>query len=231
MNQQLTLGLTINAPASFANFFAADNAMLVSELQRSVNAQGEQYLYLWGAKGAGKTHLLHACCQFATDNALASVYFDLADHNNLSPDILQGLEILRVICLDNIDAIAGLADWEEALFHCFNRLRDAEDCRLLITGNAASAQLAIQLADLKSRLAWGVTYKVQALSDEDKPHALQLHAKARGLNMGQDVAEFVIKRWPRDMSALFQALEQLDEASLMANRKITIPFVKQTFRL
>jgi DnaA family protein len=142
-----------------------------------------------------------------------------------SPGVLESMEQLPLVALDNIQAIAGKADWEEALFHLFNRIRDRQG-HLLIAANNSPKNLGINLPDLVSRLTWGMVYQVEPLEDDDKVQALLLRAKRRGLNMGDDVARFILTRGPRDMQGLFDLLDTLDQASLSAQRKLTIPFIK-----
>src|SRR5690606_29473922 len=132
---------------------------------------------------------------------------------------------LPLVALDHLQAVAGQPDWEEALFHLFNRIRDRQS-HLLIAADQAPAHTAVRLPDLLSRLSWGVVYQVQELDDNDKILALMLRARKRGLNLSDDVARFMLSRGPRDMQGLCDLLDRLDAASLAAQRKLTIPFVK-----
>ena len=141
--------------------------------------------------------------------------------------MLDNLEQFELVCLDDLDAVAGRADWEEALFHLFNRLRDSGR-RLLLAASASPRELPVQLADLQSRLTLALVFQLQSLSDEDKLRALQLRASRRGLHLGDDVGRFILTRGERSMSSLFELLERLDQASLQAQRKLTIPFLKET---
>ena len=142
-----------------------------------------------------------------------------------SPAVLDSMEQLPLVALDNIQAVTGNPEWEEALFHLFNRIRDRQG-HLLIAADNSPKSIGVNLPDLVSRLTWGMTYQVEPLEDEDKVQALLLRAKRRGLNMGDDVARFILTRGPRDMQGLFDLLDKLDQASLSAQRKLTIPFIK-----
>ena len=154
------------------------------------------------------------------------MYLPLKDRHLFSPDILQGIEVLDLIALDDIDHISGDAAWEEAMYHFYNRHKESGG-RHLVSANAAPRALAVELEDLKSRLAHGLIFHLQPLSDQDKKQALLLRAKNRGLVMPEDVAEFLLKRCTRDMNSLFLVLEQLDAASMQAKRRLSIPFVRQ----
>jgi DnaA family protein len=128
--------------------------------------------------------------------------------------------------MDDLERVLGRRRWEEALFHAFNRLRDAGR-RLVVAADVAPRQLEAILPDLASRLSWGTTYHLRSLDDTHCLAALQLRARARGLHLSDEVARYILHRGPRSMDALFDTLEVLDRASMSAQRKLTIPFVKQ----
>ncbi len=137
------------------------------------------------------------------------------------------MEQLALVCIDNIECVAGDEPWEMAIFNLYNRILESGKTRLLITGDRPPRQLNLGLPDLASRLDWGQIYKLQPLSDEDKLQALQLRARLRGFEMPEDVCRFLLKRLDREMRSLFMTLDQLDHASITAQRKLTIPFVKE----
>jgi len=112
------------------------------------------------------------------------------------------------------------------VFHLFNRLRDSGR-RLLLAATASPRELGVGLPDLQSRLSLALVFQLQPLSDEDKLRALQLRASRRGLHLTDEVGRFILTRGARSMSALFELLDRLDQASLQAQRKLTIPFLKE----
>ena len=221
MIQQLPLAVRLNDSATFDNYFAAGNDNAVHALQ----ANREAFIYLWGVSGTGKTHLLQAACH-AVGN---SVYIPLGEEG-IVPEMLEGMETLPLMCLDNVDAVAGDVAWETALFHLYNRLRDLNH-QLIVAASMSPTALPIQLADLKSRFSWGVSYQLTELSDTDKVLAMQARAHHRGMHLPTEVAEYLLKRYPRDMVSLFELIERLDEGSLVAKRKLTIPFVRELLGL
>ncbi|MDX1252864.1 MAG: DnaA regulatory inactivator Hda [Gammaproteobacteria bacterium] len=226
MSIQLPLGIGLRDDASFDNFISGANAEAVSAVQRNARSGGgEPIIYLWGGDGVGKTHLLQAACHQASAQGEAAAYIPLAQAGELSPAMLEGLEQLALVCIDDIQAIAAQPAWEAALFHLYNRLRDS-GTRCIIAGNAAPAGLALRLPDLVSRLAWGLVLHLATLDDEGLLAALQLRARNRGLDMPEEVAQFLLRRHSRDMPLLFALLDRLDHASLTAQRRLTIPFVK-----
>lgn len=225
MSQQLTLGVALQDNARFENYLQGPNQEVVAQLQ-SVFAEPEPVqLYCWGATGLGKTHLLQALCHSAAQAGRSPVYIPLDQYTSLQPVLLEGLEEKQVICLDDLHRIAGQCDWEEALFHCYNAIKQ-RGASLVVSADTAPSQLPVSLADLRSRLASGLIYNLQALDDRQRLQALQLRAKGRGFELPEDTGQYLMRRVPRDMGALFELLDKLDKASLSAQRRLTIPFVK-----
>lgn len=218
---QLPLGIGIKDNINFDNFYSKGNELLVETLRQS----NEQYIYIWGDHSTGKSHLLQAVCHAASSQGLHPVYLPLKESSVLSPNILDGLEQSKVIVLDDIESVSGQAEWEEALFALYNAVKD-ENAKLVVSGCLPPSSLNLQLADLESRLSWGPVFKIESLSDADKCAAVQMRAKQRGLLLADDVAEYMIKRCPRDLESLFNLLNKLDQASMVAQRRLTIPFIR-----
>ena len=137
------------------------------------------------------------------------VYLPLSRREQFSVEMLEGLEHMGLLCIDDLDAIAGDAEWEEAIFHLYNRVRDAE-ARLIVAANNHPTALAVQLPDLQSRLVWGLVFKLQSLDDKPLTAALQLRARARGLELPGEVVAYLLRRCALDMNSLFDLLEKLD---------------------
>ena len=226
MSVQLPLQLGFPEQRSFAQYHSGNNQEVVAALYRCARGEGEPYLYLWGESACGKTHLLQATCREAHECGRRVAYLPLTALRRQSPALLEGLEQVDLLCLDDIDAIGGDPDWETALFHCFNRLRE-RDRQLLVAAACPPTRLPIRLPDLRTRLAWGLTLQLKPLSDADKLAALQLRARQLGLELSPQVGRFLLARFPRDLPSLWRLLEQLDHATLAAKRKLTIPFLKQ----
>lgn len=221
MSEQMPLSIQLLDNARFDNYAIGHNETAVYSIKNTL----EQYVFLWGAQGCGKTHLLQALCHSYSQKNLKISYLPL---NNimLTPDAFENLESMDLVCLDNVEFIAGDPVWEEALFNLYNRLRDA-DTRLLAAAEKSPTGLDFKLADLASRMCWGPVYHLKTLDDEEKKVALQQRAKNRGLELDDNVAEYLIKRSARDMQSLFELLDKLDNASLVAKRKLTVPFVRE----
>lgn len=225
MNQQLALAIKINHEATLADFNWHGNQLLQQQLDNLLTFNGERILYLWGNPGCGKSHLLQACCQ--TINAMhPAIYLPLTILKSFGPQSIEDLGEQQLICIDDLEAIAHDPIWEEALFHLFNRIKDADHGLLIIAGTHAPTASPIQLPDLRSRLSWGLTLHIHDLSDEEKIKTLKLHALKRGFDLPENVGYFLLTRCSRNMHDLHQLLNRLDDASLQAHRRITIPFVK-----
>lgn len=230
MIQQLPLNIHWRDDATLQSFYPGDNAEALKGVSELSCGMGESFVYLWGQHGVGRTHLLQAACRAASENEIASFYLSFENLPTLSHSILQGVEGIPLVCLDDIDNIAGKLEWEEMVFHLFNRIR-VENGRLLIASNIAPKDIQIQLPDLKSRLAWGVIYQLHRLTDDQKTDALQLRAHQRGLKLSKNVSQFLLSHCSRDMVELHSILEKLDRASLVEQRRLTIPFVKHVLEI
>ena len=229
--RQLALNLKLRDASSFENFFVGRNREAVERLRHSVRdlatapQKPASWLYLWGENGCGKTHLLEAACRAAQSAGLTSIYVPLAEKTAISPALLEDVEQTALVCVDDIARIAGDAVWEAALFALYERLR-AQGSMLVVAASAGPMALGLKLPDLATRLAAGLVYQLQPLSDEEKIAALRLRAERRGMEMGEDVAHYLLTRYPRDLHSLFALLDKLDTATLAAQRRLTIPFLR-----
>jgi len=225
MSQQLPLPFFFNPEHGFEEYFSGCNAEAVDHLRRAAQGRGEPLVFLWGEAGVGKTHLLHACCRDASRARLFVSYLPLRLVRDYGCEMLDGLEDQDLVCLDDLDAIAGDVAWEQALFDLFNRLRDAGH-GLIVTAQAPPDALGLRLPDLKTRLSWGLTLLLRPLADADKLSALSLRAKQLGLDIPPAVGRFLLSNYRRDLPGLLELIGQLDIATLAAKRKLTIPFLK-----
>jgi DnaA family protein len=222
--RQLPLPVQLRDEATLDNYLPLPESLAhIAALRAQAGGGGEPIIYLYGPAGVGKSHLLQASCHLVGSGA---VYLPLGEVADCPPqEVLQDIEALKLVCLDDVDRVLGRADWELALFHLINRARQ-HGCSLLLAGSAAPRVLAVDLADLRSRLGWGIVYQLAAAADEEKMAILQFRAARRGLVLGDDVCAYVVARAARDMDALLAVLDILDRASLVEQRALSIPFVK-----
>ncbi len=227
MNHQLALAIQRNDEATFSDYCWGENIQIKKELYAALSNTGERFIYLWGAEGSGKSHLLQACCQHLGPHE-PSIYLPLDTLKTWDPTILGDLEPHRLFCIDALNAVTGDAAWEEALFHLYNRIRDDEQSTLIIASHTSPRHASIALPDLQSRLNSGLVMHLEPLSDTDKAQTLSRAANRRGFELPHSVAQFLVHRSARNMHDLHTLLDRLDHASLVAQRKITIPFIKTT---
>ena len=231
-NNQLTLSVQLPDDETFKSYQSEVNQAVCKLLHdfvanETVPSQEKNIcgFYLFGLKGVGKSHLLHACCAQAQENQLTSVCLSFSELRHLSVEVLDGLEHIDLICLDDIQYISGEADWQQAVFDLYNRVLE-QNKKLIITGDKSVQALQLSLPDLRSRLSWGYIEQIKPLSDDEKLLAVQFRAQQRGLLLTDEVARFLLTRLSHEMSNLLNALDKLDKASMREQRKITIPFIK-----
>jgi DnaA-homolog protein len=227
MLEQLTLGIRLHDTANFDSFFAGNNDEVICSLKKMIEIPIWNYIYIYGNCNVGKSHLLQACCHYASCQQFMPFYLPLS--SKFPPSILENLDNFSLVCIDNIETIAGSPNWEEALFHFYNRSTQ-KNTRIIIAGDHVPSQLSFTLPALVSRLSSGIIYMIKPLDDKQKLAALQLRATMRGLVLNEEVGQYLLNHYPRDMSALFGLLDILDQASLEARHRLTVPFVKSVLR-
>lgn len=222
---QLPLGIRLPDTASFDSFRPGPNRELL-EAAATAASGADTRLFLHGDAGTGKSHILQAACRQAANVRCRAAYLPLTEMAGYGPVVLDGLEQMDLICLDDIAAVAGIPEWEQALVGLIDARR-AFGRALMVADRSLPAKLALELADLRSRLGWGGVYCLRELADDDKRALLVQRASQRGLALPDNVATYLMHRHGRDVPGLLALLDQLDQASLAAKRRLTIPFVKQ----
>jgi DnaA family protein len=222
--RQIPLGLRLPDRAGFTNFLPARNAQALEHARRSASGEQPGLTWLCGPTGAGKTHLLQAVCATASERRRVG-YLPLAELAPLGVGVLEGRN-LQCLCLDDIDAVAGNPEWERAIF---GLLHEAEEGggQLLLAARAPPALVPWALKDLGSRCAAGTVFQLRVLDEAEQQAALQLRARVRGFELPEDTLQWLQRRFPRDMRALYELLDTLDEAALAAQRRLTIPFIRE----
>lgn len=219
MARQYTLALPLSPDAVFANY-VGEAASKLNDLQ--------SWNLVYGPAGSGRSHLLQALCHSEPGAETRSIY--LTELQRLDPEVIKDLEAFSLICLDDVDRVLGEPKWEEGLFHLLNGCKDRQS-KVVLGVNQPVALLEVQLPDLKSRLNAAFAIEADALTDEQRISAMQLRANHWGFDLPYEVADFILKRSPRDMTALMDNLKRLELETLREHRKVTIPFAKQTLQL
>jgi DnaA family protein len=233
--KQLPLGVRLRDTSVFASYFPGRNTSVVDALQvltarREGPSDGPTCVWLHAPVSIGKTHLLQAMCARANVDSRSAAYLPLAEVASLGGEILCGYGQFSLVCLDDAETVAGNADWERALFRLHREL-DEQGGRLVLAATAPPAALPFKLADLASRLNGGVVLTLQPLDEPEQVEALQLRAQLRGCELPEETAQFLLRRLPRNMAALCAFLDELDEASLVAQRRrLTVPFVRAVMK-
>jgi DnaA family protein len=225
---QLPLALRWPRRQRFEYFHAGTNAVALAATRALACQVGAPWLYLHGPAGSGKSHLLMAACHAAHAVGRVVQYLPLAGIGQ-ADEVLRAVAGAELLALDGLDTIAGRREAEHALFDLYNRAR-ADGGGLLIAGSAPLAQLPLVLPDLRSRLGACTQLALKALDDGERRAALKTHAAARGLALDDHVLDWLFARYPRDLGALLDLLDRLDQASLAAQRRITIPFLRELLR-
>jgi DnaA-homolog protein len=223
---QLPLGVRLRDASVFASFYGGRNQPAVDALLSLPQARPPTCIYLHGPVSSGKTHLLQALCARAYETDSLAAYLPLQELSHVDPELLSGYGEFELVCIDDVQTVARRDEWERALFRLHQEL---EECagRLLIAGVAQPAALAFGLRDLGSRLNGGLVLTLQPLDEREQIAAMRLRAEQRGIELPEEVAQYLSRRLPRDMASLCAFLDELDEASLSAQRRLTIPFVRE----
>ena len=227
MTEQIPLQFEFQSNQRFNTFYSGVNKEVITHLQQfSINKEKGQQVFIWGTAGTGKTHLLQASIQETNKQDKSTFYFSFNNNKLSSPSILEGLEHLDFVCFDNIDQIAGNTVWEQAFFDFFNLHRD-NNKQLLLSASCPPEFLTIELPDLKTRMSWGLTLKLNPLTEEQQLKALIYRANNLGFEIPTQVGQFLISRYASDLPSIWKLLDKIDKETLAAKCKITVPFVKQ----
>ena len=217
--EQLVFELAPPEPPRLSNFLPGRNRELLAALADFVQGAGaEASFFVWGAPGAGKTHLLRAAVALAAESGLASRYCaqpTLIDADSAVPETLVAVD--RV---DEADAATAAR-----IFTLYNALKQSGG-RVLAASRTPLAALSLR-EDLRTRLGWGLVYEALPLADEEKPEALATYARQRGFDLSAEVIDYLLSHGRRDMPSLLAALAELDRLSLASKRAVTVPLLKQ----
>ncbi len=224
-DEQIPLSLRLPDQPGFDQYVIGENSEALQSLRSVCKGSKQSCIFLWGPAGCGISHLLQATCTLADNLGLKVYYLPLQVNTELQPAILENIESMDIICIDDLDLICGKQEWEQSIFHLYNKLR--ESGKNIIMGSHQSARnIPLQLEDLKSRLSWDLVFHINLLGDPDKIEVLKRRADLRGFRLSHDVAEYVVKHASRDLKNLIKILDDLENASLVQQKKLTIPFVK-----
>lgn len=224
MNAQIPLALRWPAQQRFDSYLAGENAVAVALLRAAAQTPSAPWVFVAGASGSGKTHLLLAACAAANAAGRSAQYLGLRSRRDAGA--LRAIGGSDLLALDDLEVIAGDAAAEHALFDLYNRSK-VEQCTLLFGAAAAPAHIGIGLPDLVSRLSACAQATLKPLSDAQRRDVLRLRAQARGLTLDDAVLDWLFARTQRDLGSLTALLDRIDRAALAAQRRVTVPFLRQ----
>jgi len=226
--QQLPLGVRLADRAVFASFLAGPNLHATEHVRELASGASGGVAWLCGPAGSGKTHLLQAACA-AAGESLRAGYCPLRQLGPLGTGVLDGLPQMDCLCIDDVDAVAGQLEWERSLFGVYRQIEERGG-RLIAAAGMPPALLTWALPDLASRFAASAVFQLRVLDELGQRQALQLRAQLRGLDLPEETARWLQRRFPRDMRTLYELLDTLDEAAIIAQRRLTVPFIRSVLR-
>jgi DnaA family protein len=225
ISRQIPIQFEFHTTQTFNSFYAGSNLEVVEALKHFSSVNEEHFIYLWGEKSAGKSHLLNSCCQWANRQGRDVRLLPMQQLLNVEPEFLEGFSGAELICIDDIQLVCGNSDWEIAIFDLFNQQRESGQ-QLIITGGCPPVSLKCDLPDLQTRLSWGITLEIKSFSDEELLEWLTRQAAVLGMSFSPEIGRYLLARFPRDPQTLNGILATLDQESMVAQRRITIPFLK-----
>lgn len=221
--QQLPLAIALRDDATFDSFHVTEaNRLTVQALQSLAPAASYQLVFVCGSSGSGRTHLLQALCH----RFEAAIYLPMGELVDYEPgEVFAALEHQPLVCLDDLGAIAVQGRWEEALFNFLNR-------KMLLGGTVVLAagqqpEQLFMLPDLVSRLQQGLVLRLRLPDDDERAGIFRLRGRQRGMRIPEEVTDFVMRHYGRDLHGLMALLDDLDRHSLEQQRRITVPFVRE----
>ena len=226
MIRQLHLPIRLRDSASVDNFFPAGNEEVFAAFNGWLNGNiDKSVLFLHGVIGSGRSHLLQAACRYISEKERPSIYVP-AGEPGISGEFINQLDPESTVCIDDLDQVVGDEHWEEAVLEVHERLLSSNG-RLLLAALQPPRVLDLMLPDLATRLAAGAVYRIQPLTERELPRAMQLRARRRGLELPDEVVEYLLRRVPRNSEAIFDLLDRVDEAAFSKKRRLTVPFIRE----
>jgi len=217
--KQLALDIGLARPATLESFFAGPNEAAWKHLQLWAGSPTRSPVptYLWGAPASGKTHLLQAVQESLREQGASAGWLD--------PSMAEPPEFderWAVVLLDDVQQYSAVQ--QHSAFTWFVQAQSLQR-GVLAAGALPPADLPLR-EDLRTRLGWGHVFQLHVLSEPERRAVLRQAADARGVFLGDDVMDFILHRFSRDLGSLMQLLEHLDAYALRTQRAITIPLIK-----
>ena len=221
--KQLALDIGLASDPSFDNFFIGPNEAAVKQLALWADSPAHSPVptYLWGGEASGKTHLLKAVSAALRAQGASSGWMDAS---MLEPPEFN--EAWSAVIMDECHLYS--AAQQRTAFNWFVNALSTDDGHprwVVAAGDVPPADLPLR-EDLRTRLGWGHVLALHALSDDERRAVIKREADARGFLLSDEVVDFMLTRFSRDLGSLMQLLDHLDSFALRAQRALTIPLLK-----
>ena len=226
MTRQFPLDLRWPPHQRLDAFHAGDNATALREVEALATSPANTWVFLHGVSGTGKTHLLIGACRAAAEAGGDARYLSLASLPGSRVEAIAAIGAEGLLAIDDVQTLASDREGERALFDLFNRAR-AASARMLFAANASPAEIGLRLPDLVSRLSSCTQCALHALDDDGRRAMLRLLAGRMGLRLDDEVLAWWFVRQPRDPASLVALLRRIDRAALAAQRRVTIPLLRE----
>ena len=219
--QQLIFPWTKKSVATFDHFYMDDQNLCAKDALLK-----EDDLFLYGIAGTGKTFLLQSLCNHYTNCEKTSLYIPLNDVKEYGASFLDSLEELDLICIDQIDSIAGDDIWEVAIFNLINNCLTSK-CRLIFCSRLNPSSINFNLKDLFSRIKRIDHIELFPVSENKLRDALRFIIDMRSLEIGDSEIDYLMTHSTRSLTNILEIIDELDQQSLKLKRRITIPLIKE----
>jgi DnaA family protein len=227
--RQIALPLSLDRQYSFENFISDRADLIIASLKALIQGDGEAQIGLWGTTASGKTHLLNASADYARQKSVVLQIYDAKQLLQCNANEFEGFSHCDVLAIDNLDAIAGNAEWEACFYQVINRCRDG-DYRFVFAMAHRPEDLETTLDDFRSRLQWGLMLQLPSSDDIEIRQILRKRAQLIGIELAEDVISYLMTHHARNLATQMAILQRLDGASLSQQRKVTIPLIKQALQ-
>ena len=219
--KQLTFPWNKSNKSKFDNFYFESSNI---EAKDALLASGDIFLY--GLEKTGKTYLLQSLCNYYFNEGKTSLFMPLKEVSDLGSQITESLESLDLICIDDVDLIAGDNSWEIAIFNLINNCL-LTNCRLVFCSSFNPSNIDFVLKDLMSRIKKINHIEIFPVNTNNLPKAIKYIANSRSINLGEREIDYLIRYSERSISNLINIIEKLDDLSMELKRKITVPLIKE----
>ena len=219
--EQLTFPWSKPNNSSFNDFYFEINNLSVLS-----NLKGEEDLVIYGTSKVGKSFLLQSLCNYFSEANKSSLYIPLKELSSYETGLLDNLEKLNLVCIDDLEIIAGDNKWETAIFNLINDCL-LSSCRIVFSSNINPSLISFQLRDLFSRIQKINQMEVFPVKSDNLAEAVRFFADLRSINIGDKEIAYLINHSKRSMGDLVTNINLLDKLSMQLKRKITIPLIKK----